>query len=109
MERVPHELFRVGFDDSVQVLGEVDHQRAADGLPRLRRAAPARKESYALLAGDLQRRAHVVLRARDHHADRLDLVHRGVGGVAAAREAVEQHLALDVAAQVLGEAMGDGR
>ena len=85
------------------------HQRAADRLPRLRGAAPARQQRHALLARDRHRRAHVLVRPRHDHADRLDLVVRRVRRIAPAREAIEQHLALELLAQALGEAMGDRR
>ena len=101
-------LISFDLDQLVQVLAEIHDQRAADGLAGLRGAAPARQHGHALLARNRQRRAHVVVGARDHHAQGLDLVVRGVGGVAPAREAVEQHLALQLLAQALGEAVGDG-
>ena len=98
----------VDLDQLLQVLAEIDHQRTADRLAGLRGAAAARQQRHALLARNRQRRAHVVVGARHHHAQRLDLVVRRVRGVAPAREAVEQHLALQLAAQALGEPMGDG-
>ena len=90
------------------MLAEIQDQRAPDRLAGLRDATPARQDGHALLARNRQRRAHVVVGARDDHAERLDLVVRGVGGVAATAERVEQHLALQLAAQALGEAVGDG-
>ena len=69
-------------------------QRAADRLAALRGAAAARQHRHALLARDRERRLDVVRVARHDDADRLDLVDRRVGAVAAAREGVEQHLAL---------------
>ena len=50
-------------------------------------------------AADVDRHAHVLVRARNQHADRLDLVDRRVGRIAAARGAVEQDLALHGPAQ----------
>ena len=77
------------------VLAAIDDQGAADGLAALRRAAAARQHRHALLAGDREHRVDVVDVARHHDAQRLDLEIGGVGAVAAAREGVEQHLALD--------------
>ncbi len=77
----------------VHVLGAIEHQGAAHGLAALRGAAAARQHRDAGLARDLQRRRHVLLVARHHHADGLDLVDRGIGAVAAAARGVEQHLA----------------
>ena len=45
--------------------------------------------------GDPQRRREVVGALREDHAGRHDLVDRGVGRVAPAREGVEAHLALE--------------
>ena len=97
----------VDLDQLLEVLAEVHDQRAPDRLAGLRGAAAARQHGHALLARDRQRRAHVVVGARDHHAQRLDLVVRGVGGVAPAAEAIEQHLALQLAAQALGQSVGN--
>ena len=47
--------------------------------------------------GDLHARSARVRRARHHHADGLDLVDRGVGGVASAARRIEQHFAVDLA------------
>ena len=56
------------------------------------------------LARDRQRGGDVVDGLRHDHAERLDLVDRGVGGVTAAVGAVEQHLAADFAGQALRKA-----
>ena len=64
---------------------------------------PRGSTGHAFLARDRQRRGDVVDLLRHDHADRLDLVDRGVGGVAAAVGAVEQHLAADLAPQAVGE------
>ena len=95
--------FRVEPDDPVHVFGSIDHQGLADGLAALRGAAAPRQHGDPFRAGDLQRRPDVGAVARHHHADRLDLIDRRVGGIAAAREPVEQHLALDRAVQAARE------
>ncbi len=64
---------------------EVPPPRGSSGTPSSRAIA--------------MRRAHVVDRLGDDDAQRLDLVVRGVGGIAAAAEAVEQHFALQLVAQ----------
>ncbi len=89
--------------DLAQIFGAVQHQGGVHGLAALRGAAAARQDRDALLAGDLHGHPQVLLGARNHHADRLDLVDRGVGRVAAAAERVEQHLALDLATEAGGE------
>ena len=49
------------------------------------------------------RRAGGFFAAGQHDADRLDLVDRGIGRVAAAAGGVEQHLAVDLLAQPRGK------
>ena len=93
----------VEVEDVIEVLAHVDDQRLAHRLAALRRARPARQHGHALLAGDLHGADDVLLAFRHHHADRLDLVDRGVGRVAPAAEGVEQHLALELAAEPRGE------
>ena len=96
---------RVGIDmqDAAQMLRAVDHQRAVHRLAALAGAAAARQHRDAFLARDRQRRGDVADLLRHDHADRLDLVDRRIGGVAAAVGAAEQHLAADLAPQALGE------
>jgi hypothetical protein len=79
---------------TVEELAVVDDERRADGLPALRTSATARQQRHAELATEVDRDAHVLVRARDQHADRFDLVDRRVGRIAAARGAVEEHFAL---------------
>ena len=96
---------RLGIDvqDAAQVLGAVDHQRAVHRLAALAGAAAARQHGHAFLARDRHCRGDVADLLRHDHADRLDLVDRRIGGVAAAIGAAEQHLAADLAPQALGE------
>ncbi len=72
--------------------------------PHCELPAPRGSSGTREFAADVEGRAHVVVGLRDQHADGLDLVDRRVGGVAAARRAVEQHVALDGA--VAGAARG---
>ena len=88
--------FDIEIENAGEMLRAVDHQRGVDGLPGLRRAAAARQHGDALLARQRNRALRFVDRARRHHAERHDLVVRGIGGVAAAREAVEMHLSRDL-------------
>src|SRR5690606_4377391 len=53
--------------------------------------------------GLLDGRLHVVRVAREEHAERLDLVHRGVGGVEPARHPVEAEVAREAGAEGGGE------
>ena len=83
----------VELDQVVEIARAVDHQRGVDGLAGLRGAGAARQYADALLARERERVLGFFHRARRHHAERHDLVVRGVGGVAPAREGVELHLA----------------
>ena len=93
--------------DGSEPPARVQHHRAADRLAPLRRARAPREHRNALRPRDLEDRLHVLHRLREDDAERLDLVVRGIGGVAPAAEAVEQDLALERLAQALGEAVRD--
>ena len=82
----------VEIEDAGEIFGAIDHQRFADRLPGLRGAAAARQHGDAFGAGNADRPFGFFYRARGDHADRHDLVMRGVGRVAAAGEAVELHV-----------------
>ena len=82
----------VEIEDAGEILRAVDDQRFADRLPGLRRSAAPRQHADAFGAGDAYRPFGFFYRARGDHADRHDLVVRGVGGIAAARKAVEMHV-----------------
>jgi hypothetical protein len=90
-------------DDVAHVLGEIDDQRLAHGLTALRGAGAARQDRCLRVARHVQCDGEIGLVARDDDADRLDLVDRSVGRIAAARGAVEQNLALDLVAQPVFE------
>ena len=78
-------------------------RRGADGLAALRRATPARQYRHARVDRDLQRGNRVFLRCGHDDADRVDLVDRGVGRLAAAGRRVEQHLPAHFALQTRRE------
>ncbi len=94
----------VDFQNAVEVLAVVDDQRFADGLPALRAARAARQDRHALLLGNRNRGPCRLFAARHNHADRLHLVDRSVGGIAAAACGIEQ----DLAVELLGEARCEG-
>ena len=89
--------------DLAQVLGDIDDQRLAHRLAALRGAGAARQDGGLGVARHVDDEREIGLVARHDDADRLDLVDRGVGRVAAARGRVEQDVALDRAAQSLLE------
>ena len=97
---------RVDLDHTAEMLGRIDHQRGADGLAALRGAAAAGQNRNPGLASDLQRHLHIVFGLRHHHADRIDLVDRGVGRIAAPAGRVEQDFAFDLAPQSLRDGRG---
>ena len=96
--------FLVEVDHAVEMPAGVDDHRLADGLPTLRRAGAAGEDRGAGFAADGDRVRDVLGAARRHHADRLDLVDRRIGAVAAPARGVEPDLALDLAPQAGGEA-----
>jgi hypothetical protein len=71
LHRHRHRL-SVEFDHPGQVLAVVDDKRCANGLSALRAARAARQQRHAEFAADVDRRANVVVRARNEHADRFD-------------------------------------
>jgi hypothetical protein len=91
--------FRLEVEHFVQVLGDVDHQGRAHGLAALGGAGTPGQDRNARLGRDSHGTQRVLGAGRHHHPDRLDLVDRGVGAVAAPAEAVEQHLALQLVPQ----------
>jgi len=85
----------IGLQHLVHVAADINDQRAADRLAALRGAGAARQHRDAGLARDLDGGRDVLGVLGLDHADRLDLVDRGIGRIAAAGEGVETHLALD--------------
>ena len=89
----------IDLEQPVHVLARVDDERGADGLAALRGAGAARQDRHAGGGGDLGRPDGFLGRARDHDAERLDLVDRRVRRVPAAAPGVEQHFARELAAK----------
>jgi hypothetical protein len=102
------ELLGVDLEHLVHVAREVEDEGVVDGLARQRRAAAPRQDRDLVLGGDLDRGAHVVGVARDHHADRLHLVHRGVGRVEETGGGVEPDVAADRLAEFAFEVVHGG-
>ena len=98
----------VELEHVVEIFRAVDDQRGIDGLAGLRGAAAARQHAHAFLARERQRQFRLRHRARRHHADRHDLVVRGVGGVTPARERVELHVPLELRLEPPFEAGHEG-
>ena len=89
----------------VVVLRHVHDDGDVAALPREAGAAAARQHRRLEPAAKLQRLQDVFLAARQHDADRHLAVVGGIGGVEGAAAVVETHLAADLAAQRLGEAV----
>ena len=83
----------VEIEDTVKILRAIDDQAFAHRLPALRGAAAARQHRDALLARNRDRPRRIVHRARRDHAERHNLIMRGVGGITPAGEAVETDIA----------------
>ena len=90
-------LLRVHFQDAVVVLRDIDLQAFADGLSGLRSAAAAHGDGAAEAAADFDDADDVLARLGNHHADGLDLIDAGVGGVERAGDGVEADFAGDAA------------
>ena len=101
-------LVEIHIDDFIEILCAIDNQRRANTLAALRAAGPARQNGHTFFGRDLQCTARGILGARHHHAYRIDLVDRGIGAIASARESVEQHLAIDLAPQAPLQSAGRG-
>jgi hypothetical protein len=101
--RLHHDSAAFGIQraDAPEILAVVDHQRGAGGLAALAGAAAARQHWHLQVARDVERCRNVPLALRHQHADRHDLVDRGVRRVAAARRRVEQRLAFGLGAQAI--------
>src|SRR5947209_18758889 len=83
----------VELDEMIEIFRAVDDERGIDGLAGLRGTGSPRQHAHALLARKRERVLRFFHRARRDDAERHDLVVRGIGGIAPARERVELHLA----------------
>ena len=89
-------LLRGEGGDAVEMPGHVDDEAGADRLAALGGAGPAREYRHTGLSRDLDGAPDVGRIAGHDYAQRRNLVVRGVGAVAPAREGVEVHLALEL-------------
>ena len=89
--------------DSSQIFARIDDERLTDSLAGLGGPGAPRQYRYAVLSRYLDCAERVILVARHHHPDRLDLIHRGVRAITAAAERVKENLALQLSAQLCGE------
>ena len=97
IELVEHDpgldLARPGMRIQRQDLGEpfraIDDQRRVHRLPALRGSPAARQHGNAARSRDAEGARRLLDRAGNDHAERHDLIRRGVGRVTAARESVE--------------------
>ena len=85
------------------VLGKINLDSGADGLPALGCAATSGGDGDSLSAAEVHGPNHVVGRSWDDHADRHDLIDAGVGGIHASGHRVEADLTLEGAFQRLLE------
>ena len=82
----------VDLEHVAKIFRAVEDQGSIDRLAALAGAAAARQDRDAALARDRHRGLDILDRARHENADGLDLVDGGVGRIAAAVGAREQHL-----------------
>ena len=71
-------------EQTIEVLAGIDHQRLAHRLTALRAAGAARQHRDPLFAGDLHGSQGIGFAVRHDHANGLNLIDRGIGGVAPA-------------------------
>ena len=83
----------VEIQHTVEIVRAIDHQPVVDRLPGLRGAAAARRHRHPFRAANPNGAFGFLYGARRHHAERHDLVVRGIGGIAPTGEGVETHLA----------------
>ena len=102
-------LFRVHFEHAVEVFRDVDLQAGRRSPARLRRAAAAQGDRTAEAPADLERAQNVLAMPGDHHAQRLDLVDAGVGGIERAGDGVEADLAFDGAFELAPQSVSVDR
>jgi hypothetical protein len=88
----------------VEVLRVVDDQGLAHCLPALRAAGAARQNRYPFVRCDRQSAACRLLGTRHDDTDRLQLVDRGVGGIAPSACRVEQDFGVQLLRQARREA-----
>ena len=83
----------------IEMLRMVDDQRGPHGLATLRRATTAGEDRHLQVARDIQRNRQIGLGLGYGHAQRLNLINRGVSGIAATRGGIKQHIAAHLARQ----------
>src|SRR5262249_25413025 len=93
-------------DDLAEVPAEIDDEAGAERLAGHAGAGAAGHQRDLVLAGVADQGAHVVLVARHHDAGRHHLEDGGVGAVEAARQVVEEQVALDDPLEVVAQALG---
>ena len=86
-------VFHVEFEDAVEILGVVQHQRGVHRLPALGGAAAAGEDRNTLCRRDLDGGLYVLFVLRGQNAERHHLVERRVGRVAAPGKVIEQKVA----------------
>ena len=96
-------LRHVHLEQPVEVLRGVHDDAAADGLTRLGGAAAPHRQRAAMTAAGGHRTHDVFARLDHHHAERLDLIDAGIGGIERTGDRVEPHLALDLALELAPE------
>ena len=87
------QLLLVDLEDIVHEAREIHDDGAIDGLAGQGGAAPAGEHGDVPAVGDLEHGLHVARVAWDDDADRLHLVHRGVGGIEQPRVLIEADVA----------------
>lgn len=83
---------RIEGDDLVEMPRGVDDDGLADGLAALARSRAAGENRRMMRPRHIQRTTKIILTFRNDHADRHDLIDRGIRRVASATPGVEQDI-----------------
>ncbi len=96
-------LLEIHLENPVHVLGEVDHDRGANGLSCQAGSAPARQNGQTVIRGQRNGRRHVVSPARHHDSQGLNLINARVGAVQEAGESVRVNFTRKLLPELCGE------
>jgi hypothetical protein len=88
-------FFLIHLQDPVHILGEVQNNRIAHGLPCQGGPPASGQDGNVEAVGNLDNRLDISFVARNNDTDRLDLVDGSVSGVKEARISIKPHLSLD--------------
>jgi hypothetical protein len=96
---------RIHFKYSIEILAHINDDSRTDGLTGQARSAAARNQRNMMILGDLHDNVNVFHGARNHDAERLDLINAGVRAVEPPRGLIEADFALNRLLEMSGEGL----